>query len=110
MGTRLNRENLAVGHIGPEQFNEPISGKEKVLKVGRYDGQLPVVAPFLITLEDGTDRYEVVKVTKVAPGPVFTVQRGQEGTSPVDHPTPCTFNFGITNQELADLVGRLAVS
>lgn len=109
MGTRLNRENLATGHIGPEQYNEPIAGKETRLKVGRYDGHLPSEAPFKIALEDGTDRYEVVLVTKVAPGPVFTVKRGQEGTDPVDHPTPCTFNFGITNQELADLVGSLSI-
>lgn len=106
MGTRLNRENLAVGFAGPAHANEPISGKETKLKVSNIDGTLPAKAPFLLTLEDGTDRYEVVKVTSVSEGS-FTVVRGQEGTEAVDHPTPCTFNFGITNQELADLVGAL---
>ena len=111
MGTRLNREHLAGGHLGPAHANEPISGKEKELRVGGdFWGVLPAKAPFKLALEDGTDRYEVVKVTKVTAGeagPVFTVVRGQEGTEAVDHPTPCAFYFGITDQELADLVGSL---
>lgn len=109
MGTRLNRENLATGFVGPAHANEAISGKETKLKVGHLDGTLPADAPFLLTLEDGTDRYEVVKVTKVGPD-TLTVVRGQEGTTPVDHPTPCSFVFGISNQELANLVASLGRS
>ena len=108
MGTRLNRENLAVGSIGPAHTNEPISGKETKLKInGPVEGSLPAKAPFLLTLEDGTDRYEVVKVTGWSKDEM-TVVRGQEGTEAVDHPTPCTFCFGITGQEMANLVGALA--
>lgn len=107
MGTRLNRENLAVGHLGNAHFNEPLEAEAAELMLGTFEGVLPSKAPFLVTLEDGTDRYEVVKVTKIGPGPVLVVVRGQEGTEAVEHPTPCTFNFGISNQELADLVGGL---
>ena len=110
MGTRLNRENLATGHLGPAHTSEPIPAEETELKITVVHGEIPAKAPFMLALEDGTDRFEMVKVTKVAPGPVFVVERGKEGTEAVEHPTPCTFSFGITSQELADLVGALAKS
>ncbi|SRR6266496_1892928 len=109
--TRLHREHLATGYTtsldDEGAVKNQVDTDDTVLKLQIANGVLPSKAPYLLVLEDGTERFEVVKVTKVAPGPVATVTRAREGTAAVEHPALCTFTFGVTDQELADLVAGL---
>src|SRR6266536_1685308 len=102
--TRLHREHLATGYTtsldDEGAVKNQVDADDTVLKLQIANGVLPSKAPYLLVLEDGT-------VTKVAPGPVATVTRAREGTTAVEHPALCTFTFGITDQELADLVAGL---
>lgn len=116
MTTRNYREYLATGHAG-NPAKGPIPADALTFEVQEVDGTLPSQFPFYITLGDGTDRYEVVKVIDSdkpldSEANTFAVERGQEGTEAIEHAreAQATWHFGITNQELANLVQAGAAS
>ena len=81
------------------------SGALTMVTVGA-DGPWPTEFPYYLSIEEGTDRWEIVRVDNTA-GQTHTIVRGQQGTTAVAHKADASVHLSLTRQDVARLLARL---
>ena len=81
------------------------SGALTMVTVGA-DGPWPTEFPYYLSIEEGTDRWEIVRVDNTA-GQTHTIVRGQQGTTAVAHKADASVHLNLTRGDLARLLARL---
>jgi hypothetical protein len=81
------------------------SGALTMVTVGA-DGPWPTEYPYFLSLEEGTDRWEIVRVDNTA-GQTHTIVRGQQGTTAAVHKADASVHLNLTRGDLARLLARL---